>query len=208
MPPYLIGLSTGLILAVSTGPVFLTLIQKSIDHGYKKALFFVLGVGIADTGIIAVTWFGMTKVTGDTANPWMVLAGGLLLISFGLVFLIKKENPEELEIETRIKKKNFAHVGLLGQGFMLGAINPIVWAFWAAMSNYAIVTFTSPRGELFYFFGILSTVWLTDSLKAYYAEKLKKYLSPKVKRYLRMTIGIVLIAFGLKLLIQEGIAYL
>ncbi|PIB35576.1 hypothetical protein BFP72_09315 [Reichenbachiella sp. 5M10] len=206
MPPYLIGLSTGLILAVSTGPVFLTLIQKSLDHGYKKALFFVLGVGIADTGIIAITWFGMSKVSGEEPNPWLSLAGGVLLIVFGIAFLVKKKTESE-ELKEAVKTSNkLAHAGMFTQGFMLGAINPIVWGFWAAMSNYAIATFASTRDELFYFFGILSTVWVTDTLKAYYAEKLRIYLSAKIQRYLKIGIGVVLILLGLKLILENHLS--
>ncbi|MCV9385502.1 LysE family translocator [Reichenbachiella ulvae] len=203
MPPYLIGLSTGLILAVSTGPIFLTLLQKSLQHGFKKSLFFVAGVGIADSGIIFLTWLGMSQVAGDEPSPWLALGGGLLLIVFGLTFVFRKEKQnEEPKIETD-KKKHLAHAGLFMQGLMLGAINPVVWGFWAAMSNYAITTFSNRQAEFFYFLGILNTVWVTDTLKAYFAPKLKTYLSQKVQRYLRIGIGVVLIGLGLKLIIEN-----
>ncbi|UXP31816.1 LysE family transporter [Reichenbachiella agarivorans] len=207
MPPYLIGISTGLILVVSTGPVFLTLLQNSLNHGFQRTLFFIMGVAVADTGILFITWFGMSKVTGDEPNPYLALAGGILLSVFGMIFLLKDKPSEEVKIETSVRRNGLASAGLFGQGFMLGAINPIVWGFWAAMSNYAITTYGDPRSELFYFLGILNIVWVTDVLKAYYAGKLKKYLNVRVQKVLRKVIGVVLIVLGLNLIFGQYISF-
>lgn len=199
MIPYLIGLSAGLVPALSTGPVFLTLVQNAIDHGFRKAIYFIVGVALTDTSIILLTWLGLSQITENSAPPAeLSIGGGVLLLIFGLVFIFKKE-PEQKPIESSSHLQKF---GLFSQAIMLNAINPIIWGFWAAISNYAITEFNNTTSELLFFAGVLNMVWFTDILKAYYAQKLKKYLSERVKKYIRIGIGLVLAVLGAKLLIQ------
>lgn len=199
MIAYLIGLSAGLVPALSTGPVFLTLIQNSIDHGFRKAIFFIVGVALTDTSIILLTWLGLSQISADQAPPAeLSIGGGILLILFGLVFIFKKQ-PEHKPVKSSSGLQNF---GLFTQAIMLNAINPIVWGFWAAISNYAITEFNDTVSELLFFAGVLNMVWVTDFLKAYYAQRLNKHLNDKFKKYLRIGIGSVLTILGLKLIVE------
>lgn len=199
MIAYLIGLSAGIVPALSTGPVFLTLIQNAIDHGFKKALYFVVGVALTDTSIILLTWFGLSQVSDGSEPPAeLSIGGGLLLIIFGLVFIFKKEKEQKIAATST---GHLQKIGLFTQAIMLNAINPIVWGFWAAISNYAIAEFNDTRSELIFFAGVLNMVWITDVLKAHYAQKLKKYLNEKFKKYLRIGIGSILTILGLKMVI-------
>jgi len=197
MLPYFYGLLMGLMPAVSTGPVFLTLIQNSIDHGFKKTIFFVAGVAMTDTSMILFTWLGLSQMAGKTESPWMPVAGGMLLIIFGLVFLFRKGK----EKATKESKSSMQSLGIFTQAIMLNAINPIVWTFWASISNYAIAEFHDNQQELIFFAGILSMIWTTDLLKAYYAQRLKTVLNDRFKKYLRWGIGGLLIVFGSKLIL-------
>lgn len=201
MIAYLIGLSAGLVPALSTGPVFLTLVQNSIKHGFKKTVFFIIGVALTDMTIILLTWMGLSKLSNDQPPPMeLSLAGGLILILFGLVFIFKKEKKTE---KAEIVERNKLHgLGLFTQAIMLNAINPVIWGFWAAISNYAITEFNDQGDELLFFAGVLNMVWLTDLLKAYYAQKLNQILTDKFKRYLSVGTGGLLIVFGLKLIVE------
>lgn len=201
MIAYLIGLSAGLVPALSTGPVFLTLVQNAIDHGFKKAVYFIVGVGLTDTSIILLTWLGLSQISEGSQPPEeLSIGGGLLLIIFGLVFIFKKENQQKPVESPSTHLQKF---GLFTQAIMLNAINPVIWGFWAAISNYAITEFNDASSELLFFAGVLNMVWITDVLKAYYAQKLKKYLSEKVKKYIKIGIGSVLVVLGSKLLLEH-----
>ncbi|MGL1885066.1 MAG: LysE family transporter [Reichenbachiella sp.] len=197
MNAYFLGLGSALVLVISTGPVFLSLIQNSISNGFKKTLLFVLGVAVADTTIILLTWLGLSKVSGDQQGPWLTIAGAIVLIVFGIIYILKKEKKEEV-----IEGSASSGLAMLIQGVMMGAINPIVWGFWATISNYSITTFDSQSNQLLYFAGLLNMVWVTDVLKAYYAQKLKTILSEKVRYYFRLGIGVLLIGMGVSMVIQ------
>lgn len=199
MIAYFLGLSAGLVPALSTGPVFLTLVQKSIRHGFKKTIYFILGVALTDTTIIALTWLGLSKLSDDEPAPIaLTIAGGLILVIFGLVIIFKKEKrPDKVDIREPAKLQG---LGLFTQAVMLNVINPVIWGFWAAISNYAITEFNDANKEVLFFTGVLNMVWITDLLKAYYAQKLNQILTDKFKRNLNIAIGALLIGFGLKLL--------
>lgn len=201
MITYLIGLSAGLVPALSAGPVFLTLVQNSVDHGFKKAIYFIVGVGITDTTIIILTWLGLSQISDGSGPPIeLTIGGGMLLILFGLVFIFKKERNSELP--QKVNSSKMQKIGLFSQAIMLNAVNPIVWGFWTAISNYAITEFNDTTSELVFFAGVLNTVWLTDVLKAYYAQKLKTVLSAKVKSYIKIGIGLVLSGLGAKMIVE------
>lgn len=200
MNAYLTGFGTGLILALATGPVFLTLLQNAISFGYKRAMFFILGVAMSDSCIILLTWLGLSQVGDQLDGPWLTIVGSFLLIVFGLIFLLRKE--ENKDIETQPTNTASGNIGLWIQGIMIGAINPLVWGFWATISNYSISTFDLKSDQLLYFFGVLSLVWISDIAKAYFATKLKKFLNDQVRSYLRKGIGALLILIGLSMVIK------
>lgn len=204
MLAYLFGMMWGLMPAFSTGPVFLTLVQHSIDHGFRKTIFFIIGVALADTTIIGITWFGLSRISGDTNSPWLSIVGGILLIAFGVGFLLKKEKNQG-EIRPT-KKKHLQSASLFLQGIMLNSVNPIIWAFWAGMSNLFISEFSSAQLQLTAFAGMLSTIWVTDLLKAYYGQKLKTILKASFQKYLRWFIAGMLMIFGSKMIIEWMIA--
>ena len=157
MIAYIYGLAAGLIPAFSTGPVFLTLIQNSIDYGFKKCIYFIIGVALTDTSIILLTWFGLSKMSGgeEVSSAWLSIGGGLLLVIFGLGFIFKKEKGEEKEVSSAAGR--LQSLALFTQAIMLNAINPIIWGFWAAISNYAITEFHDPTSELI--FSPVFSIW-------------------------------------------------
>lgn len=201
---YIFGLAFGIIAALSTGPVFLTLVQTSIEHGFKNTLYFIIGVALTDTSIILITWYGLNELSsgpGNSSGAWLPLVGGVLLVVFGVAFILQKPNEEKEEVIKPLGSK-FLQLGLFTKAIMLNAINPIVWGFWAAMSNQAITEFHDSSLELSYFAGILSMIWMTDLLKGYYAQKLKTILNERVKKNIRLAIGAVLMIMGLKLIVE------
>jgi threonine/homoserine/homoserine lactone efflux protein len=54
--------------------------------------------------------------------------------------------------------------------------------------------------ELFFFGSLLGTVFATDLLKSYVANRIKNLLKPEVMLWINRIIGVVLIGFGLNMI--------
>ncbi len=202
MGAILLGLLTGLGMATATGPVFLTLIRISVDRGFAKAIFFLVGVSTVDWFIVFASWVGLNKLDLGVDENLLSLFGGMAMVLYGSTFIFSfKKKPKELvmidqpdisEKEQRNKKKlDNAHLYL--KGVVMNALNPIVWAFWAGISQLAISKFPYQSDQVLYFAGILMTILITDLLKGF---------TSKLLRYLNIAIGVMLIGLGGRFLVK------
>ena len=93
------GISLGLVLALLVGPVFFMLIDTSINLGFMKSYQTEIGI-----------------------------AGGILLVIFGLVNIFKKPHLKSTDIDLPDNSKS-PLVDIV-KGFMMNALNPFVLIFW------------------------------------------------------------------------------
>lgn len=193
------GIITGLIVAFSIGPIFLTLLQLSINKGFKKAIYFILGTSFADITMISIIWFGLNKIRINTENPIISLIGAIVLILFGLSFIFNKKSSSIKETSS-LQNNILGNSGLFFKAILLDIFNPLVWAFWAGVIGYNISHFNGNTNQLIYLTGVLLTTFSTDLLKSHYAQKLKPILSDKYLQYMNYGIGLLLIGLGVNLL--------
>lgn len=195
-----LGVVTGMGLAISTGPVFLTLVQLSVARGFRKALLFIAGVALADWFMVFTLWFGLNKLNVGLDESVLRLVGGMAIMVFGTTFLFsgKKNNqtPTSREQGVSNKKKRLERSALFMKGIVMAGFNPIVWAFWAGVSQFSITKFAGHGQQVAYFIGILITVFAADLAKAFYAQKLKPFFTSKLLGYFNMGIGILLMVLG------------
>ncbi len=194
------GIITGLVMALSTGPIFFTLLQLSVDKGFKKAIYFILGTSFIDTTMVLFLWFGLNKIDIQTDSTLIPLIGAAVLIAFGVSFFFKKPSNPTDETDNTPKSPLLGNSTLFFKAVLLDVFNPLVWAFWAAIVEYSISNYETNASQLTYFAGILLAILSTDMLKSHYAQKLKSVLSDKYLSYMNYGIGLLLIGFGLKLL--------
>jgi len=211
MEAILLGLLTGLGMATATGPVFLTLIGISVDRGFARAVFFLVGVSTVDWFIVFASWIGFNKLDFGIDESLLSLLGGLAMMIYGSTFIFSfKKKPKELvaldqpvasEKEQRNKNKlDNAHLYL--KGIVMNALNPIVWAFWAGITQLSISKFPQQSEQVLYFVGILITILITDLLKGFYAQKLKPFFTSKLLKYLNIAIGVMLMGLGGRFLVK------
>ncbi|MEQ6118129.1 LysE family transporter [Reichenbachiella sp. MALMAid0571] len=211
MEAILFGLLTGLGMATATGPVFLTLIRISVDRGFAKAVFFLAGVSTVDWFIVFASWVGFNKLDFGMGETLLSLLAGAAMVLYGSTFIFSlNKKPKELglndqpdlsEKEQRNKKKlDNAHLYL--KGVVMNALNPIVWAFWAGITQLSIAKFSYQSDQVLYFVGILMTILVTDLLKGFYAQKLKPFFTSKLLKYLNIVIGVMLIGLGGRFLVK------
>lgn len=193
------GVTMGLLLSIMVGPVFFTLIQNSIEHGFKYASFLALGIFISDFLYVLITYFGISILSGFPDFEWyLAISGGLVLIGFGISSFFKKikDRPTTGGIPIPRAKKRTAFI----KGFGINGINPFVLLFWISIAGLVAIKDDYSRFDIgVYYLGILGTVLLIDLLKAFIAKQLQIFITPRVMVLLNKVVGVALILFSFRL---------
>ena len=194
------GLVFGLVLAMLIGPVFFALIETSIEYGFRRGVFVAIGIALSDTMYIIVSYYGLTSLLADeTMDKYLGYAGGCILIGFGVFSFFKSQRKQET-VDLKLKAKGFKR--FIFKGFMINGINPMVLFFWIGAISLATVEHKFSTSDTFMFFlSIIATVFFTDVLKVYLANKLRSFVTQRSIKILNIVTGIAMILFGIKLLI-------
>ncbi len=196
------GFKVGIILAFLIGPVFFTIIQTSIEHGFWKGVLVALGVSLSDVGYVAICYFGLFQFLSEPKwRSTMAYVGGVILILFGLHHLLIKSRRAVQNVTVASETSGFKY---FVKGFIINGITPMVLIFWIGTVSVATIDFGYHRGfQLFWFFtALLATVLATDILKAYLAGKLRTLITQRFLMIVNVVVGICLLVFGVKLLLM------
>ena len=194
-------------MAFMIGPVFFMLIQTSILKGARAAIAFDLGVLIGDLTFILIAYYGsrplLEKIKDD---PRLFFMGGLVLIIYGLITYLDKENKKEniasaKSIKVPIIQNNY--VKLFFKGYFLNFINIGVLAFWLGTVLVISPTLNMNQNAIFSYFGIiLLAYFVTDLGKIFLAKQLKDKMTPTLIYRVKKIMGIILIICGVFLILK------
>lgn len=215
------GILLGLTFSVITGPLMFSIIQASLARGFRAGFCVAAGIWVSDLFFILLVWQGLTAVQAVIAWPgfrfWAGLAGGLLLIGFGLNSLRKARNPAAPALAEQVldvldgpeppgAPPNWTHWGYAGywlRGFIINTVNPFTVFFWLGIATGVVLPNEwSGRDILLFFGGMMGVLVLMDTLKAYAAKRLRRFLTPKHTRWVQRGIGVALMAFGVALIFR------
>lgn len=197
---FLEGISMGLLLSAMIGPVFFSLVQGSLQHGFRYSAALAFGVLVSDSLYVVVTYFGL-QLFSETDFFEMVLGylGGLILIGFGVRSLFKKSldriSTGGIDLPKARKRSAFA------KGFGINGINPFVMLFWISIVGIVQLKEGFQSKEIaLYYVGILLTVFAIDLLKALVAKQMARWVTPRVMWVLNKLVGLIIIGFGLRMI--------
>ena len=194
----------GVFMAFMIGPVFFMLIKTSILKGARAAIAFDLGVVLGDVSFILIAYYGsrslLEKIKDD---PRLFLIGGLVLIVYGIITYIDKNNKKEVdESQVEVPKAN-NYFKLFLNGFFLNFINIGVLAGWLAIMVMVGPTLNmNPKAIFWYFVTVISGYAFADLIKIVLAKQLKSKLTPIVIYRIKRGMGILLIVFGAILMLK------
>lgn len=199
LDPIISGIVFGLVLAIMLGPVFFTLLQTSLHEGFKAGVYLALGVLLSDAICILVAYFFASQLdlTGKykVAMGWI---GGSLLISFGVINFFRKVKPKEVDDD-----KKTVHAKFLVKGFLMNSLNPAVLLFWLGIiSLVKLKEEYTALHEVVFFTCVLGTVFCTDLLKSFIANRIAHLLNAKVLHWINWIVGSVLVVFGLRMILK------
>lgn len=193
------GVSMGLLLSAMVGPVFFTLIQSSLENGFRYAVVLALGILLSDFIYVVITYFGISLLSQfPNFEFYLAIGGGCVLIGFGISSFFKKikDRPSTGGLPLYHVKKRTGFI----KGFSINGINPFVLLFWISVAGLVTIKDEFDKVDVaVYYGGILVTVFSVDVLKAYVAKRLKKFVTPRVMLGLNRLVGLALVGFGLRL---------
>ena len=199
LEPIISGIGFGLLLSIMVGPVFFALLQTALHEGFKAGVHLAAGVLLSDACWICITYLFASQL--DLAGEYRQYAGwvgGLLLMAFGASMLFAKPKVKEVDDD-----KSTVHAKFVAKGFFLNSFNPAVPLFWlGVISVLKLKENYTTLHEAVFFGSVLSTVFGTDLFKAFIAHKLKKILRPVVLLWINRSVGIILIAIGIRMIIK------
>ncbi len=197
----------GFFLSFMIGPVFFVLLETSVVKGFRAAIFFNLGVVLADIVFITIAFFSSYRLIQTIKDdPALFIFGGLVMLTYGIISFIntsKEANKTKIDEEDPIELAKNNYVTLFFKGFFLNFINIGVLGFWLA-----ILLTIGPQLELkasrmlTFFSTLIISYFITDIFKILLAKQLRSKLNPKNILSIKKLISIVLIVSGIFLLSQ------
>lgn len=193
------GLTFGLLLSISVGPVLFSIIKQSLNNGHRGGLAFIFGVSASDISLVLVSnIFTELFNSMKTYKTEVGVAGCAFLVSLGVYFLFFKKvkvNEEGKQI-IKFRKRDYARTFL--SGYLMNTLNPSVFIFWIYAST-AVIDHTINQ-RIVVFVTCLSWMLGADILKVFLAGKIRNRLTPHNIHIINRINGLLLIIFGFALI--------
>jgi threonine/homoserine/homoserine lactone efflux protein len=195
------GLGIGFYLSLSVGPLIFAIIKISLRYGHKAGYAFVAGVSLSDVTLVMFGNFAATFVKRLlTYEKTIELLGGLLLITIGLMTILKKDSKvgDDHGISNKIASYNFYRIFF--QGFFMNILNPGPIIIWLGWCTWAANNEMSVADRVIMFGTCLVFVLATDIAKVLLAGKLREKLTQKRLHKINVFSALILLGFGMFLL--------
>jgi len=194
------GITLGLLLSISVGPVMFSIIKQSLNNGHTGGLAFIIGVSASDITMVLISnVFTQVFAALSSHKKEIAIAGSIFLISVGIYFLFFKKikvNEEGQQVFVPFRKRDYARLAL--SGYFMNTLNPAVFLFWFTAST-TFINHTLQQ-KLVLFLVCLAIVFSADIAKVMLAGKIRKKLTPHNIHIINRVNGIILIGFGLALI--------
>ncbi len=195
------GLTLGLILVISVGPVIFTIIKQSLTNGRDGGFSFVAGVWLSDILLIFLcNAFSEIVTSLMVYRKVLGIIGSGFLILMGVFYIFfKKINLQNANGGVmRFSKTEMARI--FSSGFFINTLNPNVFLFWLGTAT-AFASEYSFNQRILIFSICLFVNIAADILKVLMAGKLRTRLTLRNITIINKVSGSILIVFGIALII-------
>ncbi|MCC7402631.1 MAG: LysE family translocator [Chitinophagaceae bacterium] len=193
------GITFGLLLNLSVGPVLFSIIKQSLSGGHRAGLAFAFGVSASDISLVLISNVFTEFFRSLSLHKTEIgIAGCIFLITLGVYFLFFKKvevNKEGKQV-LNFSAGEYARITL--SGFLMNVLNPAVFIFWITTSTAVIDH--SIRQRIVIFATCLVLVLGGDIAKVMLAGKIRNRLTPHNIHIINRINGIILIGFGIALI--------
>ncbi len=187
------GITLGLVLSISIGPVLFTIIEVGMTRGAKMAFCVSLGVFVSDVVIILIGHFFSELLTDFLPDLLIVkLVAAAIFLGIGLykVFYQKTDFQKKL-----LNTHPLGYIQHFVKGMVINSLNPALFVFWLTMIT--IYEAKEPGASIWFFSGVLAITFSMDILKSIFSERINGIISVKKINKLIGFTGFVFILFGM-----------
>ena len=202
------GFVAGLTLRLMFGPAFFTLIQTSLERGFRPALRLAFGIFLSDSLLVAISFLGASRLFSDPAASKIIgVAGGIVLILIGFYTYKKKVQLQRVIESHEDEVRMPSHWKHFFKGFFTNMANPATWIFWFVSVGTISAKYTTEAGEVvhfrvvLFFLVTLGTVFAMDTLKSFVAHRIKKFINVRTVGIVNKVVGVLLVLFGIYLFV-------
>jgi threonine/homoserine/homoserine lactone efflux protein len=193
------GITFGLLLSISVGPVLFSIIKQSLNNGNRGGFAFVFGVSASDITLVLVSnLFTELFKRLSSLKTEIAVIGCAFLVTLGIYFLFFKKvkvNEQGKQV-LKFRKRDYAKIFL--SGYLMNTLSPSVFIFWIYAST-AVINHTVQQRIIVF---VTCLVWMlgTDILKVVLADKIRTRLTPTNLNFINRLNGLILIGFGFALI--------
>jgi len=190
------GLGFGLILQISVGPVCMAVLHKGIDQGFRHGLAMAWGAASVDALYIFLSMAGVSALLQlEPARIAVGLGGALLLVAFGLRYLLAPASTAQAQHRSESLLKSYAY------GIALTLTNPLTILFWAGVLGAMLSTraFEQAVGMALFATGCVTATLVFLTAVALAGHFLERLLDERLALWLNRAVGLFLIGFAIKL---------
>ncbi len=193
------GILLGATLSCIVGPAMFSLIQTSINYGFKSGMYFAIGISLSDIFLVCLAYLGFSSfMENPKTNTIISIIGGAVLIIFG-TYTFTKRAPLSSAKNVELRQPFFGKYIL--KGFIFNIVNPSVWFYWLVPVGVA-TSYGNSRLSYAFLVSMLLTILSFDLLKCGISYKLKALMTDKVITLINKIVGIILILIGIYLIIS------
>ena len=205
--PFAKGITLGLLLTISVGPVIFSIIKQSLNNGHKGGYSFIAGVSISDIFLVLVcnVFAGLFNTLLEHEMS-IGIAGSCLLAIMGVynIFFRKSRVDDGKKIVHQdLHWREMLAIGT--SGFFMNTLNPGAFLFWfATTATIAADSKTEAvpaQFRLIVFLIALAFNLGADISKVLLANKLREKMTPRNVHIINVISGIILIGFGIAIII-------
>lgn len=194
------GITLGLILSISVGPVIFTIIKQSLNNGQTGGFCFVTGVWLSDVLLVVISNAFAELLKGIMEYKKAIgVVGSLFLVGMGVVYIFFKKVTLQAAKDgavTKFPKREMAKI--FTSGFLINTINPNVFSFWLVTATAFTAKFNLTQ-RIVIFSVCIGINILADILKVVLAGRLRTRLTLHTISIINKVSGTILIAFGVAL---------
>jgi len=191
------GLSTGLILQLAIGPVFIFIINMALQNGLSAGILAAAGVTIADYLYIVMAIAGTGKLleSGNRKRLFTVISSAVLII-FGLLLI--RKGIGFTSSDNAVPLYNYSILKSFLSAFILTISSPLTIVFWSGIFTAKAIEYSLNKRELF-FFGLSagSATFLFLGVCVVILSVIKVMIPLIILQLLNIFVGALLAGYGI-----------